>query len=399
MKVIRQLLLLALLLFSMALLHAQSINSENVEIQLLQAPKVTVEPDFRNYKVTVTSPYNLTADDITKQAKADHQKALADYGKTVTESEKEYQQKLKDHDEAVKKAKEKYDLEMTEFKKLTLIERLSMTDQGKNPKLTIPVKPEYYKPAAPVYREPNLNDYIIVDNAVLASQVNIEGLKKGGDFFDISIDMQAVHFQDNAGQTYANQPVKIKVKQAGVEKATYSFFNDYEFVSSSPSNNINKPLEEKRYLNKVIAFINQYLTDNYGYRTIKKTVKILSVKNKGAYDDLERADIYITTNLKKLQADADTTVNVMAFTNMQKGIDIWNQTLQKIDYKDSKADLNHKIAKFIFFNLMRVNLALNKKAEAEKYLNQLQENLVYIKLSSDEEKELDTIEKEIYKKK
>lgn len=377
---------------------AQNIQSENVEIQLLQSPKVQVTTDLRNYKVTVTSPYNLTAEDVVKQSKADHQKALADYGKTVTDSEKEHQQKLKDYDGDVKKAREKYDIETADFKKLSLLERLTMTDQGKNPKLTVPSKPEYYKPAPPVYREPNLNDYIIVDNAVLASQINIEGLKKTGNYFDILIDIQPSHFQDNAGQTYVNQPTKILVKQGGVEKSNLSFFNEFEFVSSSASNNINRPLEEKKYLAKVISFINQHLAETYGYRTVKKTVKIGSVKNKGEYDELERASIYVTTNLKKLQADADSTVNTIAFTNMQKGIDIWLQTLLKIEYKNAKADLNPKIAKFIFLNLMRLNLALNRKAEAEKYLNQLQEKLVEIKLSNEEEKEVDAMEKEIYKK-
>jgi len=273
-----------------------------------------------------------------------------------------------------------------------------MTDQGKNPKLVVPNKPSYIKPAPPEYTEPNLSDYIIVDNAVLASQINIEGLKKGGSYFDILIDIQPTHFQDNAGQTYANQPTKIVVKQAGAEKSNVSFFNEFEFVSSSPTNNINKPLEEKRYLSKVTSFVNQYLNETYGYRTVKRTVKLLSVKNKGEYDELERANIYVTTNLKKLQPDPDSAVTAIAFTNMQKGVDIWLQTLQKIEYKNPKADLNAKIAKYIFFNLIRLNLALNKKAEAEKYLNQLQEKMVEIKLSNDEEKELDVLEKEIYKK-
>jgi hypothetical protein len=74
------------------------------------------------------------------------------------------------------------------------------------------------------------------------------------------------------------------------------------------------------------------------------------------------------------------------------------QTLTKIEYKNTKADLNARIAKFIFFNLMNVNLALDKKKEAEIYLNQLQENLVDIKLSNEEERELNEIEKIIYKK-
>lgn len=398
MKPVTRLFLFLSLSFMFNEADAQNIQSENVEIQLLQSPKVQVAADLRNYKVTVTSPYNLTAEDVVKQSKADHQKALADYGKIVADSEKEHQQKLKDYDGDVKKAREKYDIETADFKKLSLLERLTMTDQGKNPKLTVPSKPEYYKPAPPVYREPNLNDYIIVDNAVLASQINIEGLKKTGSYFDILIDIQPSHFQDNAGQTYVNQPTKIIVKQAGVEKSNLSFFNEFEFVSSSASNNISRPLEEKKYLAKVISFINQQLTETYGYRTVKKTVKIGSVKNKGEYDELERASIYVTTNLKKLQADADSTVNTIAFTNMQKGIDIWLQTLLKIEYKNAKADLNPKIAKFIFFNLMRLNLALNRKAEAEKYLNQLQEKLVEIKLSNEEEKEVDAMEKEIYKK-
>jgi hypothetical protein len=127
----------------------------------------------------------------------------------------------------------------------------------------------------------------------------------------------------------------------------------------------------------VMAFINQYLNEMYGYRATTKQVKILSVKNKGEYDDLERAHIYVTTNLKKLQADPDPTMNEIAFTNMQKGIDIWLQTLTKV---------------------MRVNLVLDKKKEAEKYLNQLQENLVDIKLSNEEERELNEVEKTIYKK-
>lgn len=386
-----------LLLFANS--HAQNINSENIEIQVLQQPKTRLPPASRNYKVTVTSPYNLTKEDIIRQSKADHQKALDNYDKEVAESQKEYQKKLKDHDEDVKKAKEKYDIEMADFKKRTLLERLAMTDQGKDPKLVIPAKPEYYKPAPPVYKEPNLNDYIIVDNNVLASQVSITGLQKGGNYLDISIDIRMANFQDNAGQSYVNQPTKIIVKAGGVEQSNASFFNEFEFVSSSPTNNINRPLEEKRYLTKVMAFINQYLNDLYGYQPVKKTVKILSVKNKGSYDDLEKANIYVTTNLKKLQADPDTTMNTIALNNMQKGIDIWLATLQKIEYKNSKADLNAKIAKFIFFNLMRVNLALDRKSEAEKYLNQLQENLVDINLTNEEERELNELEKQIYKRK
>ncbi len=394
----KTILLAGLFLASLATITAQNINSENVDIQMLQAPKNALPEASRNYAVTVTSPYNVTKDDIIRKAKEDHQQALNNYDKNVANSQQEFQQKLKDYDADVKKAKDKYEFESAEFKKLSLLERLTMTDQGKNPRLVLPNKPEYIKPYPPVYQEPNLNDYIIVDNNVLASQINIEGLKKAGNYLSVVVDIQKANFQDNAGQSYVNQPLTIVIKENGVEKSKNTYFTEFEFLSSVPTNNINKPLEEKRYLTKVMAFVNQYLNEQYGYTPLKKTVKLQTVKNKGAYDELEKAHIYVTTNLKKIQPDPDPEANAVAFTNMQKGIDIWLATLAKIEYKNSKADFNAKIAKYIFFNLMRLNLALDKKAEAEKYLNQLQENLIYIDLGNDEKRELDELEKQIYKK-
>lgn len=383
------------LLLFLSNVNAQSISSEMVEFQLLQQPKEVIEANNRNFKVTVTSPYNLTADEVIKKSKADYQQAVADYGKTVTDSEKEFQQKLRDYDDDVANSKEKFELESAAFKKLSMLERLSMTEQGKNPKMSTPTKPVYVKPQPPVYQEPNLNDYTIVDNNVLASQINLDGFTRGNGYVSILLDIKPVNFQDNAGQTFANQPTKLIVKVNGVEKVNTMFFEEYTFLSSSPSNNINKPLSEKNHLTKVMKFVNDYLNSTFGFSAVKRNVKIQSVKNKGKYDDLARADIYVTTNLKKLQPK-NSEMNTQAFANMQKGIDIWTQTLEKIDYKNSKADFNAKIAEFLYFNLIRLNLALNRKADAEKYLNQLQENLIYIKLSYDEENELKRIEKEIY---
>jgi hypothetical protein len=148
----------------------------------------------------------------------------------------------------------------------------------------------------------------------------------------------------------------------------------------------------------VMVFVNQYLNEIYGYQVVKKNVKINKVKNKGNYDDLERAHIYVTTNLKKMQPSMPEE-NEVAMANMKKGTDIWIQTLGKIDFKDAKSDFNAKIAEFIYINMIRLNLALNNKVEAEKYLNQYQENQIYMKLSSDDKVELNNMEKEIYNKK
>ena len=378
---------------------AQSTTSELVDYEVLKAPKNVINEEQRNYKVKVTSPYNLTSDDVINQSKVDFQNTLNNYDNVVKNSEIEYQQKLKDHDLDVAKAKEKFELESAEFKKLSMLERLTMTDQGKNPRLASPSKPQYYKPLKPVYVEPNLNEYIILNNSILGTLINLDGFSKEGNYVDIAIDISKLNFQDNAGQTFANQPTTLIVKINGVEKINTRFFVEYEFVSSSPSNNINKPLTEKNFLNQVIAFLNGYLNDNFGYQSVKSKIQILSVKNKNAkYDDLEKADIYIKTNLRKLNPQ-NPEMTQSALTNMQKGIDIWKTTLTKVNFKDKKADFNSKVAEFTYFNLIRLNLALNNKVEAEKYLNEMQENMIYMDLSYDDQNALKKIESEIYKKK
>ncbi|HLN94409.1 MAG TPA: hypothetical protein VK183_02150, partial [Flavobacterium sp.] len=113
---------------------AQSISAEWVDVKLLLPPKTVLEEGQRTYRVTVSSPYNLTADQVRAQALADHEQALADYANVVAQSEKDFAQKLKDYDSEVKRAQEKYEIEMAAFKKLSVLERLAMQDAGTAPK-------------------------------------------------------------------------------------------------------------------------------------------------------------------------------------------------------------------------------------------------------------------------
>jgi hypothetical protein len=375
---------------------AQSINAEKVEYRLPVNPKYPIDVANRTFKVKVTSPYTLKTDDIIAQSKLDFQAELKNYDKVVAASETEHQKRLANYDLDVAKAKEKYKLESEQHKKMTLLERLAVADQGKEPKLVTPTRPQYYKPEPPVYTQPDLNNYIIVDNDVLASQIGITGFSREGSYVYIYVDIKRMTFQDNAGQTFANQPTKVIVKVNGVEKINTSFFQEFKLLSTSPSNNINKPLAEKNYLNTVIAHVNGFLDDNFGIRWTNPSIKISTVKNKGKYDDLEKASIYVATNLRKLNPE-NAEMTAAAMTGMQKGIDIWKDTLTKIDYKDKKADLNAKIAAYVYFNLIRLNIALGNKKEAEKYLNEFQENIIYMDLSSDEKTELKQFENSIYK--
>lgn len=388
--------LLVLFLLPLFTVSAQSISTESVEYQLLKAPRNIIDAASRQYSVVVSSPYNLTSDQVYAQSKVEFQNELDNFDKKAANSEKEFQQKLADYDADVAKANAKYKSESEEFKKLSMLERLTLTDKNQNPRLVLPNRPIYVAPSKPVYQEPNLQNYVIIDNNVLASQINIDGFSKDGNYLSIILDIKQVNFQDNSGQTFAKQPTTLIVKENGDVKINKTFFQEYKYISSSPTNNINKPREEQAHLKKVIAGINEYLAENYAFKTIKYSVRLQSVKNKGQYDDLEKADIYVSTNLKKLNP-TNAQINAAALTGMQKGIDIWKETLTKINYKDPKSDYNAKIGKFIYFNLMNLNIALDKKSEAEKMLNEMQENLIYMKLNSSEEAELKAIENQIYK--
>jgi len=387
--------ILSVLFLSVATLgYAQRIDSEQVTFQLLREPANPVDSQSRNFSVVVNSPYNMTKEDVIKEAKEKFQKQVDNYDQSVQDAKLQHEERLKDYEAEVKKLTEKYKTESEQYNKMKAVEKIAMNAMP--PVLRLPSRPQLNVPQKPVYRDPDLRTALIVDNKVLASQVNIDGFSRGGNAVDISINMERTNFQDNAGKTFASQPTKLVVKQNGVVKIDKTLFSDFEEVASSPTNEINLSDHERAYLQKVMNKINEILADNFGYSKINSTVKLETVKNKGEYDDLEKASIYVTTNLKKLQARPDYTPNKAALENMDKGVALWKDALKKINYEDKKAAYNAKIAAYLYMNLIRLNLAMGKKAEAEKYLNEMQEHLVDMKLSFDQNYELKGLEQKIY---
>ncbi|MGH1519412.1 hypothetical protein [Chryseobacterium sp. JK1] len=374
--------------------NAQRIDKEIISFQLLKEPVFGAEPGHRTYTITVKSPYNITKDDVIRISREDFQRQVDNYQANVEAAKIEHGERLKDYDAEVKKLQEKYRLESAEYSKLSAVEKIAATNGA--PVLRLPARPVLHIPPTPVYQQPDLRDALIVDNKILASQMDVAGFSKGGNDLDIVIEMERTNFQDNQGKTFANQPTKITAKQNGVVKLDKTYFSDFVEIARVPSNEINLNAQEKRYLQRIMDRTRNVINENFGYETFNSTVTLASVKNKGEYDDLEKAYIYVTTNLKKLQAKSDYPPNKVAMENMQKGIDIWKNTLTKINYNDKKAAYNQKIGEYIYFNLIRLNLALGNYQEAEKYLNELQEHLVDIKLSYDANLELKKLEEKIY---
>lgn len=375
-------------------ISAQRIDSENIPFQILKEPLYQIDAKNRTYSVTINSPYNITKEDVIKDWKQKFQNEVDNYDNNVADAKLQHEERLKEYEAEAKKLNEKFKTESAEYNKLKTVEKIAMN--ATPPVLRLPSRPQLNVPQKPIYREPDLRNALIVDNKVLASQINIDGFSKSGNTLEVTVNMERTNFQDNAGKTFANQPTKITVKQNGSIKVEKNIFNDFEEIASVPSNEIDLNAHEKNYLNKVINRINQILAENFGYTKINSSVKLETVKNKGEYDDLEKAYIYVTTNLKKMQAKPDYEPNKVAFENLNKGITIWEDTLAKINYSDKKAIFNGKIATYIYLNLIRLNLALGNKSEAEKALNKMQEHLVDLKLTYDQNNELKILENKLY---
>lgn len=383
---------------SVSTVFAQRALYEEVKYFDIKTPNQVLDESIKTYKVFVETPYTLTAADVEAQAQADFEAEKANYATLVKESEDEFQERLANHDEEVAEAERRYDKEMADFKSLTLLERLSLTEQGKKPKLRVPAKPRYVKPSEPRYRKPNLADQLIFDNQVLADIIEVYGFEKGDEGLVFAINVSRMQFQDNGGKTYYNQPTTLQVIQGSETIHEKSFDDEFKYLTSSSSNSLNLDRYEKNNVNKIMKKIGKYINKEFGYTPIASSIKIGYPKNKDReYDALENAKIKAVSAYRKMNKNAGMETRKRAVAELEKVRVVWLDELTKIDYKDKKAVMNKKVAKIIFFNLLKVDISLKDKTKAEETVNAIQEKRIDLDLSYDEEARITRLEEQVYK--
>lgn len=393
----KKLALLMLCALTFTSTYSQRALSEDVFYYDVRMPNNPLEKTIKTYNVIVNIPYTLTVEELNAQSLKAHEEEKANYANILKESEAEYQVLLANHDEEVKQAEARYDKEMKDFKSLSLLERLAMTDQGKNPKLKVPSKPVYVKPSEPIYRKPNINDHLIFDNNVLADGIQLMGYEKGEDI-DIEIDITKMKFQDNSGETFYSQPTTVKVIKDGAIIDEKVFDDTFKFLTSSASNTINLERYEKRNVNKIMKEISKYLNQEFGYIPIGSKITILYPKNKKRnYDVLENAKIKAVSAYRKMNKSASLDTRVFAKETLANVREIWKKELSNINYSDKKAIMNKKIAKILFFNMLRVDISLKNKENAEESLALLQEKLIDLDLGYYDKETLTKLEEQVYK--
>ncbi len=370
---------------------------EDINYFDIKTPNQPLDASIKTYKVVVQTPYTLTVEELNAQSLADFETEKANYANVVKESEDEFQDRLANHSNEVKQAEAHYDKEMTDFKALSLLERLALTDQGKKPQLKVPSKPVYVKPREPEYVKPNLNNHLIFDNNVLADGIELSGYEKGNDVLFV-INISKMVFQDNAGQTFYSQPTNLKVMHGATLINEKNFDEEFQFLTSSSSNTINLDSYEKSNVNKIMANITKYINEEFGYIPFSTSIRIEYPKNKDrVYDALENAKIKAVSAYRKLNNTATSETRQRVKAELEAVREIWKAELTKINYSDKKADMNAEVAKMIFFNLMRVDISLKDKVQAEETLSAMQEKRIDLNLSYDEKAAFTRLEEQVYK--
>lgn len=377
--------------------NAQRALSETISYFNLRTPNNPLEESIKNYKVIVETPYTLTIEELNAQSLIEFENEKANYTQIIKDSKAEFEERLAGHDEEVAKAEARYDKEMKDFKDLSLLERLALTDQGKQPQLKVPTKPTYVAPREPVYMKPNLDDHLIFDNQVLADNVELKGYEKGSDLL-IVINITKMAFQDNGGQTFYMQPTNVKVMKGATIIDDKNFDDEFQFLTSSGSNTINLERYEKNNVKKIMQDIENYINEEFGFIPVASSVTIEFPKNnKREYDILENAKIKAISAYRKMKKDASGDTRIRAISELNEVRDIWKSELAKIDYKDTKALMNNKVAVMIFYNLLQVDISLKDKAKAEETLALLQNHRIDLDLNYDEKNAFTKLEEQIYK--
>ena len=393
---------------SFGLVNAQNIQNTNVSFTQTLFPKKTLPANVKNYNVTVTTPYLKDDSSFRKIAEEKYQQDLKNFPNVLKEAEKNfYDIEITNHNRKVEEAKERYKLESEQFNKMSTLERLALID--KKPVLQIPQRPVYIAPQPPRVESINVGDVIIYNPETLAkSYIKLNGFGDGTDGIQIKIDFKGFEYVEPVAtlvsvenynpQTkekfYTKQtqfvtkyrhPTMLQVIVDGKNLSPGIFQGTSEFQIKTTSSKPTRIYIERQEIETIMANINNYLNDQYGYTKLNRYAVLYSVKNKkGEYDDIEKARDFAASGYKNYTEHQEDAVKDIA-----NAIAIWEKTITEVNYDDSKARIDEKVGTAILKNLIFATIMTNEFVKANKYLTDFK----LLRLSYDDKQFADSYEK------
>ncbi|MFT6946146.1 MAG: hypothetical protein ACJARP_000557 [Vicingaceae bacterium] len=388
MKTIKSILLIALFAFAITT-SAQKIEEVQLQYEYTQQPKAPLE-GLKSYSFTVTTPYPENHDGLVAYAKKTHADKVASHPETIEEARKVHEARIADYDHEVTLAQENFKLETEAFDKLNALEKLALEER--RPKIKMPRKPGVFvAPSEPVYREPNTSTAIIFKAGQLEDTfLKLEGFEKGTDNALIgTIVMEAFDSGDterkestkrvynSSTKQYVNQ--KIYTFETPVKRPTrltlehngQTVYNDifegtgtYTAMTSKSSPNLYQM--EKDNVSDILRNINTFVNEQHGFVQIPASLTIRAPKNKGDYNDLEKAAKLVKRGVNPMGSSDGKA-------ELKEAIEIWKKALGESDTNDKKARINSKVTQSIYQNLIETCIFKEEFVEAQDYLVPLSE--------------------------
>ena len=400
--------LLLAILFCFEITEAQNIETIRVQFTQTLFPKKTLPGNIKNYNVTVTTPYLKDDSSFRRIAEEKYQQDLKNFPNVLKEAEKNfYDIEITNHNRKVEEAKERYKLESEQFSKMSTLERLALID--KKPVLQIPQRPVYIAPQPPRVESINVGDVIIYNPETLAkSYIKLNGFGDGTDGIQIKIDFKGFEYVEPVAtlvsvenynpQTkekfYTKQtqfvtkyrhPTMLQVIVDGKNLSPGIFQGTSEFQIKTTSSKPTRIYIERQEIETIMANINNYLNDQYGYTKLNRYAVLYSVKNKkGEYDDIEKARDFAASGYKNYTEHQEDAVKDIA-----NAIAIWEKTITEVNYDDSKARIDEKVGTALLKNLIFATIMTNEFVKANKYLTDFK----LLRLSYDDKQFADSYEK------
>jgi hypothetical protein len=254
-----------------------------------------------------------------------------------------------------------------------------------------------------------VGDVIIYNPETLAKNyIKLSGFGDGNDGLQIKIDFKGfeyvepvaslVNVENYNPQTkekfYTKQtqfvtkfrhPTMLQISIDGKSLSSGIFQGTSEFQSKATSSKPTRLYIERQEIESIMARINQYLNDQYGYVKVTRYANVYTVKNrKGEYDDVEKARDFAVSGYKNYTEHQEDAVKDLA-----GAIAIWEKILTEVNYDDSKARIDEKVGIAMLRNIIFASIITNEFEKATKYLNDFKT----LRLSYDDKQFVDTHEK------
>lgn len=377
---------------------AQRIEETVLKYEYTQKPLKPLT-GLQSYDFTVVTPYPENNDGLKEQAEKDYQKRLAAYPADVKAAEKMHAERVANYDSEVALAQENFRLETEAFDKLNALEKLAL-EEGR-PKLRMPSKPgPFVAPAEPKYIEPNTATSIVFKPGILAdTYLKLEGFEKGTanalvgkvemEAFDAgqperkesskrvynSTTKQYVDQKTYSYETAVRRPTRLTLEFNGQTIYNEIFGGTGEYTTVATPNSPNMYQMEKDNVSDILTKINVFINEQHGFVKVPSTLTIRAPKNKGDYDDLEKAG--------KL---AKRGINPMGSSDgkaeLTEAIAIWTAALGESNLNDKKARIDNDVTQTLYQNLIEAAIFKEDFIKAQDYLILLGE----MDLKKDEEK-------------